>query len=114
MFLLVAKMRKKARPIYFGPEPPRPHPLVGSADQNLDAFFVSAQATAHESYRDEERDIGIVVAREQLRFEVRKLSDGWRLVFHYLDDLLEEIIDSLESLRSEVEESREEPGELGR
>lgn len=110
MFLLVAKMRKKARSVYFGPEPVRP--LVGSADQNLDAFFVSMRATANDLHRDEEREIGIVVAREQLRFEVRKLGDGWRLVFHYLDDILGEVIDYVKSLHAEVEELREELAKL--
>ena len=100
-WLPVAKVRKKAGLICFG-----------NADQRLDAFFVSVRATANDLPCDEERWVGMVVAREQLRGEVCKLSGGWRLVFHYLDDFLGQVIRYVKALRAEVEEIREELAEL--
>jgi hypothetical protein len=82
--------------------------------QKLDAFFMSVQATSGDVSRYEKREIAIVVAREALQSEVCKLAGGWRLLFHYLDDLLIEILGYVKSLRAEVQELREELAEVRR
>jgi hypothetical protein len=82
--------------------------------QKLDAFFLGVQATTSELGPCEKREIAIVVAREALQSEVCKLAGGWRLLFHFLDELLMEILGYVKSLRAEVQQLREELAEVRR